>query len=287
MAAALALTTTVGGACVSSSVSEPVVEESTGELGQGVFRWDCVDDSDGTCGTGVFPSAVAVGSRFGLEFFPDEDLPSEIVSFSIDSVSPRLIDTDGGDFVARDRGTVSLLATGDGYGVDFVVIQALPIDRIELTRASYDRDSSGPTGPVAQVGRVIRAEAALFGGHERLAGALDYEWDNLTPDMVELYDAADNEVTLFGVREGVARIAVRAGEYSEIIELTVEEAPPEPEPEPTTGEEDSEGGDTGGSDTGGSDSDGSGSGGETEGDTDMGTSSGGETEGGSTTGGGR
>ena len=235
--AALGLALAVGGACSSGpAYEEPVVEESTGALGQGTFRWQCVGDSDPTCGTGVFPRMVAVGARFDLEFFPDSDLPEQIFAFELGSVSPRRIDAQGDGFVVRSEGEASILATGDGYGVDYIVLDARPVDRIVLRRMGDD-DATGTGGPLAQVGVITRVEAVAYSANDLLAGALDYEWDNLTPDVIDVIAPSGNQVQLFGVREGTARLALRAGDHAEIIEVTVTEAPP---PDPTTGGEETE-----------------------------------------------
>ena len=260
---ALALASIVAGGCSGTSGEEPVVEESTGELNNGTFRWQCVDASDPTCGTGVFPRAVAVESLFDLSFTPDPDLPDEVELYSIESVSERRIDVDGDDFLVREAGEVSLLATGDGYGVDYIVLEGHPIDRFVLRNADGEQDALGPIhDPLAQVGAITDVEALPYHGNLSLAGALVYEWESLTPDVVDLVRFGGNEATLRGLRVGTARLMVRAGGFSEIIEISVVEAPPEPEPDPTTGGWDGSGSDSGS----GSGSDGgSGSTGDSEG----------------------
>ena len=64
------------------------VSETRGAMAVGTFRWDCVGPGDATCGTGEFPTAVAVGGRFDLDFSSSFQVPDEIVFTGIDAVSP-------------------------------------------------------------------------------------------------------------------------------------------------------------------------------------------------------
>ncbi|MEX1364021.1 MAG: hypothetical protein AB1Z98_12900 [Nannocystaceae bacterium] len=274
VAVLVALVTTAVSGCSSEEITgqAPVVEESVGQLGQGTFRWVCVDQSDSTCGTGVFPYAVAVGSRFAMSFTPKPGLPPEVSSYVIEAVSPRIVGEGPGGFEASVEGQVSMLVTGGAYGVDYVVLRTRPVARLELQLADPEGGASldSPSMSLAQVGESNRIEAVPYYEGERLAGALTYRFENLSPQLISLSGASGNEISVFGVREGLARIAVTAGDYSEIVQVHVAEAPPEPPepPDPTTAGSDTDGSSTGsGSDTGG----------ETEGETDIGTGTAGTT----------
>lgn len=311
--AVAALGLALGGGCLNSTPAPPV-QETTGELGNGVFRWDCVSSADPTCGTGVFPTAVAVGSRFELVFVGGNHLPDGLGVATLDPVSPtRLADT-GVALEALRAGEVSVAAFGDGYAIDYLTLHLRPVDDLMLGEyeSSYDEPCDdfdfddvcdGTGGVVADppvslvVGEVTRVRARPFGGGRDLAGALDYTWTSLTPDLLDVGDPTGRGARLTPLGVGVVRLSVRAGDFVEVFEYEVQDSPPEPG---DTGDE-SEGSGTGtGSETGtgtdsGSDSGtASGSGSEsesgttgTESGTDTGSASGtsGETDGATTTGG--
>lgn len=292
--------------CIGSGPA-PVVEEATGELGHGTFRWDCVDGSDPTCGTGVFPTAVALGSRFDLEFFKGDELPSELGSVTLESVSPGRLAMEDGDFVATRPGDVSVVAMADGFAIDFISLQILPVDDLELGQPSSsepgpcdDVDHDGVcdgTGGVVRdpavdlvAGEVITVRARAMHRWEDLAGALPYTWETLTPSVISIGQSSGRSADIIVHGPGTARLVVRAGGYEEVFELQAREAPPEPQEGSDTGVE-TEGGGSDESGTSGTDTDagsesGSGSGTDTDGGSESGSgTTGGDTEGGTTTGG--
>ncbi|MCH9686379.1 MAG: hypothetical protein K0V04_33410 [Deltaproteobacteria bacterium] len=288
-----------------SGSPSPIVEETEGELGNGVFRWQCVDGSDPTCGTGNFPNAVALGSTFDLDFTPADDIPGRISSFRIEAVSPSRLSDTSGDFVAMREGGVSIIATGDEFALDFLSLDLLPVDGVRLVSAAQpgtcvDDDLDGVCDPSGGGGAAVlelfvqqqtQVEARPLNGIRDLAGALPYEWESLTPELLTVSNPRGNAARLTGLQLGTARLVVRIGDYSQILDLEVVVAP---EPDPTTTGEppppdtesssgsgsDSGSGSGSGSDTGGTDSSGS--------DTDeMPTGTTGESDGGTTTGGAR
>ncbi len=290
----------------------PVVEETGGQLGNGVFRWSCVNATDPTCGTGEFPSAAAVGSRFGLEFFPGQDLPGEIGTFVVEPVSPTRLGSEHGAWMARRVGSISIVAIGHGYAVDYISLGLLEIDGVRLVHASgnsecVDDDLDGNCDPVSRavfdgvvfLEQDMRVGAQPLHGGTDLGGAVEYQWESMTPDVLVVTPTADNRAGLRGLALGPARLRVQAGDHAEIIEITIEESP-EPDPLDTTGTGDGDptgsGTDTGpdsGSETGsdsGSDSGTEDSGGmesTTEGSSGGASTTGGDTEGSTTTGGAR
>lgn len=292
-AAALGFALAAG--CISRSPA-PVVEETTGELGHGAFRWDCLDDSDSACGTGTFPRMVALGSRFELSFTPEASVPDEIDVFSIEAVSPSRLGLETGQWVALRAGEVSVAVLADAYALDYVDLRIVPVD--ELLVGEHEPLDPGPcpdvdadevcdgTGEVVTdapvslvVGEVTELRARALGEGSDLAGALPYEWESLTPELLEVRSSSGRSAWLSVLGKGTVRLRVRVGDYEEEFTYPVRDAAPEDTD--TDGESESEG-DTESSSESGSGSD-TGSGSES-GTTDD-PSTGGDTEGATTTGG--
>lgn len=308
--AAAVLAGLLGGCGGSGSVAPPV-QETSGLLGNGTFRWECVNSADPTCGTGEFPTWVAVGSRFDLGFSPHVDVPDDLGDFSLEPVSPTRLAAEGVAFQGLQEGEVSVVAMGGGYAIDYVPLSFVTVDDLELGQpeeetCDYDHDQDGAcdgTGGVVVdppavlvLGEQVEVRARAIGRGLSLAGALEYEWESLTPDVVELGQLHGRSARVSVLAMGLARLSVRAGDYVEVFELEVQEPPPEATGTGTEGETDGSGTDagsgTGGSESGsgGSESDGgsesggseSGSGSESGGSE---SGSGGETDGATTTGG--
>ncbi len=287
LAAALAC-----GAC-SGPGHAPVVEEALGELGNGTFRWQCVGlDEDPTCGTGSFPAAVALGSRFDLSFSGGPRLPDDVNVFEVEAVSPTRLARSDDDFAAIESGHVSVLARGDGYGVDFIELDVLPVDTLEIYEfeeaepcndlygdgeCDTPQQGSSERDVALVVDRSTKVRARPYHSGVELAGALSYTWENLTPERLELSRVRGGEATFRARDVGTVLVRVTAGEFTQSLTFDVSEAPePEPEPEPE--------GTTGGPDTGSDSSSESGSDSGSESGTGFGSESGSDS-GGSTTGG--
>ncbi len=301
----MALGLVLGGCYGEPDDLEPPVQETSGLLGHGVFRWLCVGDADPICGSGTFPTLVALNAQFQLGFTPDTDLPRELDFFSLDSVSPLRLSETNETFETLRVGDVSVVALADGLAVDYVQLTVRPVDDLELgipesslpCDDDYDQDGvcDGSGGvvvdpPVTLVrGEVIDVRARASGGREALAGALSYEWESLAPGVVEVLDAQGRGARLFVVGMGMARISVTAGGYTEVFEYEVQEPSPEEGSSGTEGESDGSGTEagSGGADSGTEGDTGSGSDTGSESESDTGSESGtsGETDGATTTGG--
>jgi hypothetical protein len=306
--AAVALGWLLGGCTGGPEPIAPPVQETGGLLGNGVFRWICVTSADPTCGTGAFPTWVALDAQFDLAFIPDADVPDDLSAFSLEPVSSARLTRDPVAFEGRLAGEVSVVALGGGYAIDYVSLTFAPVDDLMLGQpegpdeCDYDYDLDGVcdgTGtvvvdpPVALVlGDNLEVRARALGRGESLAGALDYAWESLTPEILTVTYTHGRTADLSVRGMGLARLSVRAGDYVKVFEYEVQEPPPEPGTG-TEGESDGSGtetssdddfgtgtGDGSGSGTdGGSESSGSGTDGGSE------SSTGGETDGATTTGG--
>lgn len=235
------------------------VEFAFGQLSLGTFRWVCVGEGDPTCGSGGFPAAVAVGSRFNLTFTEDADLPNEIGANFLEPVSDVVV-PDGTGFRVERSGVVTMVALSSNAAVDFVDLELRSVSRITLSRLpdppgtdEWGCEVAAPApaeGDSADtyVGEGATVQAMPYADSTRLAGSLQYEWESLTPEVLTVTPYAGREARLDGKTVGTARIAIRAGDHEEIVEVTVEEAPPSAD----------SGGETGDVDTGGTDDTGTG-----------------------------
>lgn len=290
-------------ACTGEEGSSPIVEETTGALDAGTFRWRCHSDADTTCGTGTFPFHIAVGSEFGLHFTPGSTLPGSVRFFELVTVSSARLSQDINGFHSQAQGHVAVLAEGDGYGVDYISFWALPVDTIIVDNdedppdvsceawACLDLPADAPMPRVfIPVGATERLNVIPRNGDNDLGGALIYEWEVPDSERLSIRGRGGNGATIQALTVGPAAIHVTAGGHTEVIYVAVYEPPAEPEPEPepetTTGVDTDSvtGSGTDGMDTDESDSGESGSSGGSESGSDT---AGEESSGGSTTGGAR
>ena len=299
----------VGGCSGSSPELDPPVQETTGLLGNGAFRWVCVTPADPTCGTGVFPTAIAVGASFDLEFTGSVELPDDLGLITLEPVSPTRLVRVNASLEGQLDGDVSMVALGGGYGIDYVPLTFRTLDDLELGEpepepddpcdddANSDGVCDGTGGVVTDpgvelvLGELTEVRVRALGGGEALAGAIEYTWESLTPELVEITYTSGRSARISVLGLGAARLSVRAGDYVEVFEYEVQEAPPEPEDTETHGNDDTSSDDTSatgddtGSGSGGAEGSGSesGSASESGGASESGTS--GDTDGTTTTGG--
>lgn len=257
--AALGWALTTG--CSGPTDLAPPVQETTGLLGNGVFRWVCVDYADSTCGTGVFPTTVALNAGFDLEFTGGSDLPDGLGLFTLEPVSPTRLGRVNASLEGQLAGDVSVVALASGYGIDYVPLSFRPIDDLLLGEPESDESEpcdddvnsdgvcDGTGGVVSDpgvtlvLGELANVRARAFGDGADLAGAIDYTFESLTPEIAVLTSAVGRRAQLDVLAMGTARISVRAGDYVEVFEYEVQEPPPEPGSTGPGGE--SEGSDTG------------------------------------------
>lgn len=240
MGAAAAMLTAVGLASCSDDESEPL-SESRGELGFATFEYECVSVSDSQCDRTTFPRFVAVGADFDASFSLSSRLPDSVAGLGVESAAQSIISDDFGGLRGQRQGVVALLALGnDDTVIDYINVFVFPVDRIAI-RAAPDQpactaepcdditDNDGTFVLVPE--RHVRVEALPFGYGELLAGALDYEWEALDRDVVDLTVDFDGNAVLQPLQVGEARITVSTQDVTETIVLHVLEAPPDP-PDP-------------------------------------------------------
>jgi hypothetical protein len=122
-----------------SAACNPVkADEKVGELGQGKFKYGCVEQGDAACNKGLsadaFPARIALGGRFRVTYERfDYPYPDSVV---VSSGSDQYITAENGAFVAEKAGHGVLLAhrTSDSRVMDFVHLGLAPVT--DSSRAS-------------------------------------------------------------------------------------------------------------------------------------------------------
>lgn len=229
---------------------------SGGHLGEGDFRWTCIRERDAYCGEWQWPSAVALGAHFEVDFLSDDAVGSRIMA--IGGVTDI-----GVAFEAWSEGEASLFVREADAVVDFISVRVRPVSRIVLSRPkgrSTDADGCdvtdwAPGGASAEVveGERIDVQASPYDGPTLLAGDLDYTWESLTPELLLVTPSSGRLAQLDGLAEGTGRVAVRVGDFEEIIEIPIHAAAVEstgPDDTTTGADEGTTGDDPGGESSG-------------------------------------
>lgn len=245
--ARLVLVSAMGMGMTTVGCSGGDVAGTLGQLGEGVFRYECVEDSDARCNQtsavdtfevssdiGVdpeLPTAVAVGARFDLTYVGDT--VTDDGEFLIVDVEPARNDlvTHSGGFVIEAAGTFAFLARNgpkrivtDFVHVDAFVATALDVWHLEQKVSSVTLDFGQETE---------MAVVAVSDGGIALAGALPVTWSSSDASIlavgatgetgmpVEGVEINDDEVRLVAVAEGLVTLTVTQGEVTRDIAVTV------------------------------------------------------------------
>lgn len=277
------------------------IERASGALSNGRFEWICLEGSDPTCGSRVFPLAVAAGARFSLDFRTSSELPAGVGDPMLSAVGASLVGGDGTGFSAPLPGVATVVAVSEEAAIDFIEVEVLSVTRLSLSRTLPPPEPNewgctpGAPSPAEGeradlvVGDSFTVQVMPYAGSTRLGGGLDYTWESLTPDVLVVSNPGGRVARIDGLSEGIGQLVVRGGGHEEVFDVRVDAAPIPDETESagtdgsTGGEDGSTGGEgesTGdGGTTGGAD----GTTGDEEGTTggEEGTTGGEETSGGS------
>jgi hypothetical protein len=230
-------------ACGGGAVEPP---GTLGELGEGTFRYTCVQTGDAVCNqstavdafevqghlgiAGQAPAAVAVGARFGLSYSGDTKTEDgELLLIETQPARPDEVSTVGG-FVIHSPGVHAFLARSPkGIVADFIHLTALQVGALDVWV-----DERRVQAFTIQVGaEEVLAVVPQDGTGISLAGALPYSWTvegpSIAIDSIDSFGAPsssvelnDDEIRVYGLAEGIATITVERGGLSKVIEVTVE-----------------------------------------------------------------
>lgn len=194
-----------------------MTNEQRGELGKGTFSYECFGVTDIACRSGspTFPSGIAVGGRFALDYDPGEGISPNVVPASGDSIAKL-----PGGFRMLRAGYAALFAVdGERRVEDLIHVRGATIDAVRV------RVDGGL--PVARLRLAVDEEHELSAVpmdefDVELAGALDYEWLSEDEALFELQTLDDvDRVRVRGVSGGEASLLVRVGdaEYTLSVEV--------------------------------------------------------------------
>ncbi len=188
--------------------------EKTGELGRGGFKYVCYDPTlDAAClatETPVFPHAVAVGSKFKMDYYrTGEKSPLTVIGGS-----PKHIETDYDSLETLAKGTLALFAARNEEAIDIIHIDVAVVAELELGEWSSSNTGWKELKRIElPVGERLRIRSVPSGKSGRiLAGALPHQWTIDDADIADIDTESDESVnTIEGVNTGTTRLTVAVG----------------------------------------------------------------------------
>jgi hypothetical protein len=234
----------------------PQPELVPGELGNGLFYWLCTSLADPSCesldeGAMDFPSAVALGSEFALQYQSNGGRYLPVRSGS----SHLTMGSTSGAFTSVLPGFASVVVYEGDEVFDFLHLEVKPVERLQMSTSSLPAEGL----PVDDTARVL--VTAICDG-EPCAGGLPYQWSVDQPDVLEIEPPVgpDDEVRVRALSPGLATVTVMADTVGVIQIEVLGDTPIETGDTGTgetgteeTGTEETGAGDTGVEDTGAGD----------------------------------
>jgi hypothetical protein len=206
----------------------PESDPRPGELGQGVFIYECVNNDDPVCPDALmadtFPEQVATGSIFDVSFEQTApDAPQSAIEIS--SGSDTYISDLGTAFRANQAGWGVLLArrTVDGLTLDILHLTIVDLAEIEITQPNSDAPLIVMQADQEQE---LRATPMADNGMV-LGGALDFTWTSSDASVVQPMLASPSAfMRIVAGIAGQATLTVEAEGQSAQLDITVQEAQP-------------------------------------------------------------
>lgn len=197
-----------------------------GELGVGVFLYECPTSGDSFCADGnpapVFPTAFALGGRIHLQYQwkDDSDHSTDPVP-QLQSASPALLGAASDGFTALATGYAAVLAvTGNSEVVDLRHLHIREIASLQISDAS---ETLALTELQLEPGLDATLQArAVDADDVTLGGVLGYAWSTGDPDILTLTTGADSgQVRVRAVNPGATTLTLNQGERSVVVNVTV------------------------------------------------------------------
>lgn len=197
-----------------------------GELGIGVFLYECPTSGDSFCPDGspapVFPQAFALGGRIHLQYdWKDDSDHFGDPQPQLQSASPQLLAPAADGFTAVATGYAAVLAvTGNSEVVD---LRHLHIREV----ASLQASTLGETLPLTELTLEPASEAvlqarAVDADDITLGGVLGYAWSTGDANILTITAGADSgQVRVQAVNQGETTLNLLLGERSLAITVTV------------------------------------------------------------------
>lgn len=211
-------------ACTDDYEYEP--DPGYGELGVGVFLYECPTSGDSFCDGGdpapTFPTAFALGGRIFLQYAwkDDSDHFSDPVP-QLQSASPLLLAPAGDGFTAVATGYAAVLAvTGNSEIVD---LRHLHIREIDALQISGQGDPLALTELQLEPGIETTLQARAVDTDDRtLGGVLGYAWSTGDAAILSITAGAESgQVRLQAVGPGETTLTLTLGERSLVLPVEV------------------------------------------------------------------
>jgi hypothetical protein len=207
-------------------------DQVVGELGNGTFRYICVEASDPMCSAGSrasdFPRRIGQNGLFNLEYQPLNT--DRTTAVRIISASSEIVDTRNGQFLAVGHGTVALLAkkVENNRVQDIVHLSVVPIDSLRF------QGSDGRLPPlfIGTGSRDTLSVVPLDDARTVVAGARDYYWTVDAPERLRLETRSPSAtMDIRPIAPGAVTITVTTDGVSATLDLEISGEPVlEPEP---------------------------------------------------------
>ena len=238
-----------------SDTYDPNPGPKYGELGVGVFLYECPSSGDPFCSDGIgtgdeFPQAFALGGRINLEYDWRDD--TEHIGDpppQLQSAAPSLLTREGDGFTALATGYAAVLAvTGNNEVVDLVHLHIREIDELQVVPA--DQPGAAPLQQLMLArgdDRELQA-IAVDSDSVLLGGVLGHTWTSADPTIVAIVaGGGSGRARIRAFQSGTTTLTLAHDTMSVQLTVTVE------------GEDDDTGSESG-SESGSSDSSGDSSG---------------------------
>lgn len=184
-------------ACSDSYTHDP--GPAYGELGVGVFLYECPTSGDPFCdgGTGVgdeFPRAFALGGRINLQYdWRDDEEHIGDPPPQLQSASPSFLTREGDGFTALATGYAAVLAvTGNSEVVDLIHIQIREVDALQVVPAGLP--GAAPLQALTLSAGTTSELQALAVDTDRvlLGGVLGHTWTSADPAVLAVVAGGDS-----------------------------------------------------------------------------------------------
>lgn len=209
-----------------------------GEISDGTFIYKCVGSSDALCDDGAitpegFPP-IALDSEFSVDFKPSPATNSDgsdVFSY-IDTVAPERLEIVGDlaanppTLQARATGFTALVARGDVAAFDFLHVEVVPVDALDVALVGGGSNVTGSIGMdtftiAGASSNKLRATMRAKDG-ALLGGSLPCAWSSTNPSVVAITTSpTDNFITIATKSAGKATMTVTISEHQVQFPITV------------------------------------------------------------------
>jgi hypothetical protein len=197
-----------------------------GELGQGVFDYECVDETDLVCEDFNTELAagqdIALGAQFSMSARDAEDGSSLRVDLA---TSDRLDDRGRNIFEAIAPGYTAIMAFRGDRLIDLLHVNVAEIGEVRFDVRHQDGEEiEGVSALNLEVGREATIQAVPLPSTNgiELAGAIGYDWQSSNPTVLSITGSTnDNTVNVQAVGDGSVNLTITMGDATQTLTVAV------------------------------------------------------------------